>query len=305
MSEQPFEIPSISLERMTVDEYAAAKSAAGDAVRKKGTVYWTRGRGFFYRPLVSFQPLSPRLSELPVTPFGGCQFVTADPKDANSSLGFLMLDQLAAYSLQSLEHNRRRLIKNSARQFSIRKLIDLAEFQNRGHLAYVSFYQRTRYQYQASRLNSDSFARWAKAVFACPKALILGGYDATGLQAVSISYWVEETVLYSTFFSQTSALQQGVGELMFHSLRVIGSRTPGARAIYVRPYQGGNGMDKYYLLRGAKLSVKPARLLLNPGARIFLKLVTPRRYAVLLGEELNSAAQNNEPHPVPLQGGAR
>jgi hypothetical protein len=71
---------------------------------------------------------------------------------------------------------------------------------------------------------------------------------------------------------------------MFHRLRELASQTPGIQEVFVRRYQGGNGIDNYYLLRGAKLVTKPCKLWIDPVSKWILKSYFPARYAIL-GEE--------------------
>src|SRR5262249_46686267 len=150
--------------------------------------------------------------------WGGFQCAVADPREANASMGFLMLDAPHDYALESLDHNRRRLIKNAAKHFTVRPIADVTHFAANGFRAYSSFYERTRYNYKSERARHAGYARWAEAIMACPKAFVLGGYGATGqLEAVSVSYWVGATLIYATFFSHTEALRKGVGEAMFHA----------------------------------------------------------------------------------------
>ena len=214
----------------------------------------------------------------------GFQHAVPHQRDANSVMRFLILDDLPDYTLARLDHNRRRLIKNAAKHFSVQRIQDVAAFKEQGFAAYSCFYHRTGCAYKSERRSRADFARWAEAVLKCSKSLVLGGYDqAGGLRSVSISYWIGPTLTYATFFCDTPALQKGVGEVMFHVLRETAGRTPGIREVFVRKYQGGNGMDQYYLLRGAKLVVKPARLHLHPAVRWTLKSWFPGKYAVLSG----------------------
>jgi hypothetical protein len=281
---------SFEVQRMDPDEFAACQIARGERAERHGGVWWLRARRFFYRPLLPYQTYSLPEIDLPPIGFGGLQYAVANPQEANATMSLLMLENVRDYSLDAVSHNRRRLIKNAARQFVIHPMRDVAEFKEQGFVAYSSFYQRTHYKYKSERIRRDNYARWVDTILECPKAFILGGYERTGrLEAVSISYCVEETLIYSTFFSKTSALRKGIGELMFHALRETACSTPGLREVFVRRYQGGNGMDSYYLMRGARLVVKPAKVRLHPVARLILKFCFPPRYAAL------GTATNHEP----------
>jgi hypothetical protein len=294
---------SLEVQRMDEDEFAACQIARGELVERFGELWWLRTRQVFYRPLLPYHVYSLRNSDLPPIGFGGLQYAVADPQEANAMMGLLMLENAGDYSLDAVSHNRRRLIKNAARNFVVHPVQDVAEFKEQGFVAYASFYQRTHYHYKSERTRRDNYARWVDTVLTCPKAFILGGYERIGrLQAVSISYWVEETLIYSTFFSETSALRNGIGELMFHALRETACRMPGLREVYVRRYQGGNGMDNYYIMRGAKLVMKPSKVRLHPLARLILKSCFPARYTALGAEISHQPTKTtNEPCALPLQ----
>lgn len=268
---------------MTVEEYTAARAALGDRVEKVGRVYWTRSRKNFFRPLLPYEAYAPGETELPRALCSGFQYVVADEREANSTTSFLMLDDLRGYALWQLSHNRRRLINAAAKKMEIRVVRNLGELQDQGFAAYSSFYSRTGYQYMSARRRKAVFCQWAATLLQQPKTLILGAYDCSGLTSISISYLVDATLLYATFFSQTKAMQQGAGELMFHTLREAAGRTPGIEQIFVRRYQDGNGMDNYYLMRGAKLVRKPSKLQLSPVISWVLKYCLNRQYAILHG----------------------
>jgi hypothetical protein len=49
---------SFKIDQMTIDEFANGRVTAGDRVTKVGSVYWTRTKGLFYRPLLSYEAYS-------------------------------------------------------------------------------------------------------------------------------------------------------------------------------------------------------------------------------------------------------
>lgn len=284
-----------AVEQLSPAEYAASRIALGEQVEKCGDVWWQRTKGLFYRPLLQHEPVPLRKPNLPKIGWGGFQCVVSDEREANASLGFLMLDGIHGYSLESLDHNRRRLIRNASKLFVVRPIIDSAEFAIGGFPAYASFYQRTGYQYKSERTRRDGYTRWAEAILDCPKAFILGGYSTSGsLEAVAVSYWVGPTLIYATFFSHSDALRRGVGEAMYHTLRESAAKIPAIREICVRRYQGGNGMDKYYQLRGAKLIMKPSKVSLHPVTKMVLKACFPQHY-----QGLGEGVDHREPEATP------
>jgi hypothetical protein len=271
---------------MTIDEYAQAQAALGERIVKTGGVYWRRVRPCFFRPMLAYQAYETDeivnpcdfLSRL----LGGYQHVVPSNENANSTMNFLILDQLHEYGLENLRHEQRRYIKKVARQFEIRPLNDAGEFIDQGYPAYVSFYTRTGYSYKTERARKEKFGEWANTI-ANSKAIVWGGYGKEGLVAVSILYEVEHTLVYASYFCETGALCKGIGELMFHTIREHAARQSAIQEIFVREYHGGNGMDKYYLLRGCKVLRKPANLHISRGAHEALKMCAARRYAMLRG----------------------
>ncbi len=268
---------------MSMDEYAEVQRTLGERIVRTGEVWWRRVRPRFYRPLAPWRPH--RASEIvpPCRCLGGYQYVVANGYPSNSTMNFLILDRIHDYRLDNLQHERRRVISRASERFEIHPLGDGKTLKNEGYEAYRSFYNRTRYSYRDDRVREANFAKWADTVLAVPKGLRLGAYADGRLVAVSIAYWVEQVLVYSTFFSKTDALQKGVNELMFHRLREIVAGIPQIAEVFVRSYQGGNGMDRYYLLRGCKLVRRPAYLAISSLARMALKSLASDRYAMLCG----------------------
>lgn len=271
---------------MSADEFAETQLTLGEGIVKAGAVYWRRVRPFFFRPVLPYKAYEGDKLVSPCNDLdkylGGFQHVVASWEKANSSMHFLILDELHEYALEKLKHERRRFIKKISRQFEVRPLGDIGEFRDQGYRAYISFYNRTGYFYKAERTQKEKFAEWADTIIKS-KALILGGYGKSGLVAVSLLYQVEQTLIYATFFSETESLRKGIGELMFHTIRETAMQKPEIREIVVGQYHGGNTIDKYYLLRGCKVVTKPANLRITTGARFILKCCLPQQYKMLCG----------------------
>ncbi len=204
---------------------------------------------------------------------------------ANSTMNFIMLDNLACYSLESLTHKRRQMITRAAQQFQVRRLQDPQELKDQGHRVYQSFQQRTGYTYKTERATKTGFDQWVDQLFSNSKTIILGGFGSQGLAAISNSYWVNHTLVYSTLICETEALKKNLGELMFHEIRHLVAHQPGLHEIFVRSYQGNNSLDKYYLLRGCQLVRKPARLEISSAMLAMIRTLTPQKYRQLRGDD--------------------
>ena len=271
------------LQQMSIPEYARLSTQLGGTIVERDGIYWRRVRPFFYRPLHSVEPIEAESFAPPSHWFGGYQHAVADARQANSTLNFIMLDSLRDYGLSSLSHRRRHLITQAARRFQVRQIESLSELKEQGYRAYCSFFERTRYAYRSDRVERSRFGQWADHLFRQPKVLLLGGYGASGLTAISASYWIKDTLNYMTFYAETESLRLNIGEAMFHELRLTAARHPGIREIMIRPYKGGESMDQYYLLRGGKVVRKPARLALHPVGHAVLRKFRPAEYSLLMG----------------------
>jgi hypothetical protein len=273
-----------SIEAMSIEQYAELQRIFGATVVHQHGTYWRRVRPFFYRPIL---PLEAHETEGQPRPFAwpnAYQHVVTTGHPANSTMNFIVLDDLRSYSLAAMGHRRRHLITRSAHDFAVRPLLTRDELTRQGHRVYLSFFQRTRYSYRSERQKKEIFDQWVDTLFRNPAMLVLGGFGQDGLAAVSTSYLVNTTLVYSTLICETAAMKKNVGELMFHELRRIAARQPGITRIYVRNYQGGSSHDQYYLLRGCNLVRLPALLSLPAPLRTLISRFLPKQYARLRGE---------------------
>jgi hypothetical protein len=274
----------LHIERLSIDEYAWMRSLQGQKIRRVGPVYWARVRPFFYRPLLPYEALA---TDHPPPPcrFGGHQYVVADPREANSTVNFRVFDDCTAYSLAARPREYRRMVRLGLSHFDIRPITAAGELKQRGHSLYLSFYRRTRYAYMSKRVRHDIFDRWAEAVFACPKTLVLGAYAEDSLLSVSICHLVGDTLIYSTSFSETGSLKRHVCDAMLHVVRELAAREDGVARILAGMYSGGIGSDQFDLLRGGKVERRPARYVASPKLTgTLLKNLSPSSHRKLTGD---------------------
>jgi hypothetical protein len=272
---------------MTIEEFAGFERILGQRIIPANGMYWRRVRPFFYRPLLPFQEYRPGLVVLPsLGLLGGFQHAVPPEEKANSCLNLLMFEDAEAYSLDSLDYQRRRQVKLAAKQFVIRPIADINEFKQEAYPVYLSFYERTRYQYGSQRRNHACFSQWADTLFQIPQAVVLGGYRNGRLGGVSLSLLVEDTLYYAIFFCDTESLRLQLSGFMLHFVRERTTECKCVRQIFAGLYknEGGKGVDDFYLQRGCKLVRKPALLHLNPLAAFFLKRFLPEQYARLVGD---------------------
>lgn len=270
---------------MAVAEVAHFERILGQRVFPVKHIYWRRVRRFFYRPVLPFQEFRPSAGGFPFWGrIGGFQHAVPSNEQANSFLNYLMFENASAYSLESLDYNRKRQVKQAMKQFEIRPVSSVDEFKRNAYPVYLSFFNRTQYQHGSRRRERDFFCRWADELFRIPQAVVLGGYRNGVLGGVSVSLLAEDTLCYKMFFCDTESLKRGLSDLMLHSVKQSVAASRCAKQVFAGMYNGGNGLDDFYLLRGFQLVRKPALLCLSPLAAVALKRFLPDAYARLAGE---------------------
>ena len=275
----------IPIQQMSLPEYAELQSRLGAKILCRDGHYWRKVRPFFYRPLLPVECHEESAVRPPVAWPSGYQYVVANGQRANSTMNFLMLDDLRGYSFGSLTHKRRNLIKRTALKFQVRLLKDPQELSEHGHKVYLSFYERTRYHYKSDRRDPAVFRNWVDTLFSSPKTILLGGYGPDGLAAISIGYWVNLTLIHASLMCESGSIRGNLVELMFHEIRLMAAQQPGIKEILVRSYQGGNTLDQYYMHRGCRLVKMPARLEVSAPIQTLFRWMMPRKYEHLRGDD--------------------
>jgi hypothetical protein len=274
---------------MTQAEYAAFAAAQGDRIVASKTCHWRAVRPFFHRPLLVCTEHKPdSLSPPPHSFLGGYQYALTPGSCGNSQLNLLIFETPADYEIGSLNWSKRKQIKIAERDFKITPIQESEAFVKQAFPVYLSFYERTRYEYRADRRRPEVFAKWAETLFQFPKVRILGAFRAGRLGAVSISQFVEGQLLYSTVFCDDESLRLHVTGFMLHRVRQAAASTPGIQSIFAGAYKyaAARGVDEFYLARGCSLVRKPAILRLSPIAALFLKQLMPARYSEMRGDQV-------------------
>jgi hypothetical protein len=273
---------------MTIDELAAFEKAVGTRVVKVHGVWWRETRPFFFRPLDIMAELPPNNGHYPGKAlWGGVQHRVPADHPNNSTMHYFIYDDLPHYSLDQFTHNRKWKIKKGIKNFNIKPIDDLGEFIEGGHSIYQSFFHRTRYFYRKERLSRDHFVEWARAVYAFPKIKILGAYRQGKMCAVSLSYLVDDTIIYATFFSAAETLPLNVSDAMLHFLREQARDCPEARILYLGMTTESRGVNDFKVIRGCRNPSVPAYHWINPVVLNCMKIFGKSHYERLLGIKPN------------------
>jgi len=269
---------------MELEDFATFEGLLGLKVVKTKNTYWRQVRPFFFRPLVIFKEYHHELINVPLSAsMGGFQYAVGPDQMANSFLNFLVFENPEDYSVELLDHNRKRQVRLASKQFEVRPIDNVGEFKEKAYPIYLSFYERTRYEVGSARRHRHYFYHWADAIFQIPNLLILGGFRADELHGVSLSMRIDDTVVYATFFSTLESLRLFLSDLMLHSLRAAAAACPHVKQVFLGIFKGNKGLDDFYLLRGAKVVRKRAKLHIRPIWNMVLKHCMPTVHSKLLG----------------------
>ena len=269
---------------MTADEYAALEIAMGAKLVSSGGVWWRAVRPCFYRPLLPFRELAPDWAAYPaLARLGGAQHLVSGGVPANSSMSMLVFDDPQSYSLDSLDKSRRRDLRRSMERFVVKRLTDVDDFSTSAYPVYLSFYERTKYAYKSDRTDPPRFVEWARTLMRFPKVCVHGAYRGDELVAIGVSFLVEEALFISSIFAESSALAELVSESVLHTMRAQVAGVRDVNLIFAAMAGMERGLDNFYLLRGARLESRPARLSLNPLMSVVLRTLRPDSYRTLRG----------------------
>ncbi len=272
-------------ERMSIEEYSAYERENGTGLCKAGGIWWREVRPFFYRPLHPLQRLDPGRAEIPlIRQLIGYQHLVSDPKQANSRMRFFVLDRLEEYSLDRLPSKVRWEVNRSRRQSELRPIATVREFVDAGYPVYLAFYERTHYGWRSDRTDREIFQKWAEALYRYPRMRIMGAYSGSLLNAVAVSYLVDDVVFYATLFCNGEALRTHASDLMLHDVRETAANSAGAKYIFMGAPGNRRGLDTFKIRRKCRILNEPARFRINPVAVLLLKLFSPGSYRKLRGE---------------------
>jgi hypothetical protein len=198
---------------------------------------------------------------------------------------YIAFSESRDYTLQRLSPRLRSYVRSAERHFVISPLSNGPEFKLRAHPLYVQFYERTGYNYLASRLHKRGFDRWVDAEFGDPGLLALGAWEGSSLVAVSLSRAVGRVWVYSSFFASNEAVRAHVANLLLHHVRGLAAADGDVDNVFVGMQKLGDqaSLDAFFLHRGAEYIRRPAILQVNPMAKWMISRVRPDLWARLRG----------------------
>jgi hypothetical protein len=270
-----------------LEGYALACRRVGQRVLPCGNTWWREVRPCFFRPILPFLDVPSGSVGLPRRAvLGGWQYPARGPLERpNSSLVYIAFLESGGYTIQRLHARLRSYVRSAERRFVVRRLSNGPDFKARAHPLYIQFYERTKYNYLASRLHRQGFDRWVDAEFGDPGLVALGAWDGDALAAVSLSRAVGNVWVYSSFFASNEAVRAHVANLLLHHVRGLAATDGGIDRVFVGMQKLGEqaSLDAFFLHRGAEYIRRPAILRVNPIAKWMLTHVRPDLWAQLRG----------------------
>lgn len=275
----------MGLTELSVEDYLAMELGNGETVVECGGVYWRAVRPFFYQPLMMFAEYSAGQIRGPGNSWvGGWQHAVPAGGKSNSFMRLLMFEDTRSYSLETTVGKRRReRLQSALAHFKLRRIESAEQFVREAHPVYQDFYQRTGYQCIKDRSSVEGFRQWADRLFKSGNIYVYGAYSALGLDAVSVFFRHQNTLVFAALFSSTRSLEHWISDLMIHHTRETAASDPQIQNIFAGRYRGGGGVDQFYLLRGATVVSKPAYLKINSMADHLIAFVNPAAHRRLWG----------------------
>ena len=270
---------------MTIDRYAALERATGSKVVKIGDLWWQQVRPFFYRPLLPFKKYDlQRTTEDGFSRIAAFQHAVEDGQSRNSYLNPIVFEEARAYDMKKLPYNAQKHIKKALKNnVTVSRIVDEKEFSESAYPCYLSFYERTKYAFAASRRHRDGFSHWSHALFQFPETVVLGAFAGRELLSFEIGCLVEDTFILKTLVNSDKALKLGAPDLLLHGYRISVREQPNIRTIYDSLLGQRSGINEFYLVRGARVLALPAFLHMHPALLWLTRRTNKNTYERLLG----------------------
>lgn len=267
---------------MTVDEYAAFEQATtNDQILQKDGFWWRRVRKGFYRPLAPFLPKFSPSSK----PFGSvAQYGLCGSMQANSHMNLIVFDNKTQYMPEQLPRSMRRHLKKAmANHLNVEQIKDPITCMDEIFEVYQSFVQRTGYVYDRKRNDPRYFRQWIESFIKFPKVNIHGVFHEEQLLSFQISLLVEDVLVLKSIVNSEKGIQMNAPDIQLHHDRTVVREQKEIRMIYDGYFSRREGLNRYKLVRGARVWCLPSRLEAPVPLLKMVKVLKPSQYQHLMG----------------------
>jgi len=299
-------LSSISWPTMSIERYAALEQSLGANVLQLGDTWWVQIRPWFYRPLLPFKKYdADQVRQATLHRRTVFQHAVMDGQPHNSYLNPIIFDDLHSYDPRTL-HKKvrwdiRKALKNNV---TVSRIVDETEFVESGYRVYVSFYERTKYNFDTSRRQKDGFSRWAHRLFQFHEAVVVGAFAGQELVSFEISCLVENTLIQKTTVHSEKALRLSAPDLLLHHTRSSVLEQSAIHRISEGMLARNQGINEYKISRGAKALALPAVLHIRPVILWLIRKASRSIYSRLHGLDsdalfaMNLSPQSSGSSPI-------
>lgn len=243
--------------------------------------WWWRGQIQFGWPLDLFTPFS----SAPRLPFGKCGLGRQYPvprERANSLAHFNVIHDLTDFGIERVAAKKRRAVRKGLRGLELTTLCDDPAVREEVREVWNSHVTRTSWN---KTFDESAFAEQWRALMDMPGTTIVGGRDrSTGaLCAWVLGRIVGETVWVDTLASHSDRLDHRPNDTVIFALLVGASRLGVKKANYflrsaIEP------LESFKQSLGFVSDGIPARLEVNPAAKVVLKLARKEKWRRIEGD---------------------
>ncbi len=269
---------------MSMERYAAFEQATGMKLVRMGEIWWQQPRSFLYRPLLPFKKYDLEGVKARFDKIGIFQSAVEDEQPSNSYLNPVLFERPQDYDVKKLRDNVRGSLKKALKSpITVRRMLDEEEFTEIAYPVYLSFYERTKYGFDAGRREKPKFKCWARNVFQFTEVVVLGAFLGRDLVSFEITCLVENTLILKTIVTSDRALRFNTPDLLLHYYRTIAQGQPEIHMIYDSMLSANDGLNNYKIMRGARVAALPAFLHIHPGLRWLIQKANRSAYDRLQG----------------------
>jgi hypothetical protein len=282
----PDALPSV----MSEAELAAMRRAEGDAVVRRRGCHWRASFPGFYQPvhLLARMPAAELGRPAPLCWGFRAALAEQDAHLADAALPVHLLSDLPHFDERVLSRNRRSDLRRCRREVELRRLTDPGLLLEQGYAVFMSAQRRLGHWRARSELE---FRQRVGRRSAHGRRLLVAGLVDGILCGYIDSYAVDDVLHTEEIFVTTEALRTGIGTGLYVETILTAARSPRLRAVcngLHRPEDANLCRFKEGL--GFRVVRLPARSVIPPPIRAFLRARRPATYYRLTGEQEQAPA---------------
>src|SRR5262245_43612294 len=265
-------------------ELAAMRTQEGDAIVLRDGRHWRPVYPGFYQPIHLLARMRPADVRQPARFCWGFRAALADEHaaEANASVPVHLLTDVHAFDERRLGRNRRSDLRRSRRQVEFRRLSTPALLLEQGYPVFMSSIQRLRHR---RPLTLPEYRRRVLRRAAHGRRLFIAGL-VDGKVSGYLDSYASDGVLYNDeIFIASDALRTGIGTGLYVETFLASMGDVTLRMICNGVHRPEDpDLCRFKAGLGFRVVHVPARIVIAPPVRAFLRLRRPATYYRLTGD---------------------